>query len=152
MALRRSSVALTFVVGAAFACLTACETAVSNEDGDADQLRQEDWVAEAIAGKPVVNAGRVTLSFADARISGRSGCNLYSGPAEYGRGTIKVGPLISTKMACQEEGVMAQESAYLNALQSAERYGIGADGKLTITTAVGDLVYDSAARQVRPEG
>jgi len=146
MALRNLFVVLSFVAG-----LLGCESAVSNEDGEADRLRQADWVAEAILGQPVVKAGHVTLSFAEARISGRSGCNLYSGTVEYGRGKIKVGPLISTKMACQEEGVMAQESVYLNALQSAEQYGIAADGKLTITTSTGDLVYDGAARQARPE-
>ena len=147
MALRNLVVVVSLVAGG----LLGCESAVSNEDDAADRLQQEDWVAEAILGQTVVKAGHVTLTFAEARVSGRSGCNLYSGPAEYGHGRVKIGPLISTKMACQEEGVMAQESVYLNALQSAARYGITADGKLTVTTAAGDLVFDGAARQARPE-
>jgi heat shock protein HslJ len=131
--------------------LAACESAVSDDDR-ADRLSQQDWVAETINGAPVINPGRVTLSFAEGRVSGRGGCNLYSGPVEVGKGTLKIGALISTKMACVDNGVMPQESVYLDALQSAQRYSFGADGKLTITTSSGALVYNGAPRQQRPEG
>lgn len=145
-------VASTAVVLALALGLAGCESAVSDDGNDnGARLTQEDWVALTIAGQPVVQVGRVTLSFADGRVSGRSGCNLYSGSVEYGRGAIKIGPLISTKMACAEDGLMQQESAYLNALQSAERYAVSAEGILTITTRGGAIVYDGAARQVRPE-
>ena len=93
----------------------------------------------------------MTLSFGDGRVSGRGGCNLYSGPAEIGDGTLKFGPMISTKMACLENGLMQQEAAYLKALQSARSYAVGPDGKLNITTAGGAIVYGPMPRQVRPE-
>lgn len=125
--------------------LSACESATSG-DGSANRLTQNDWLAQTIAGKPTI--GRVTLAFLEGRVSGRSGCNLYSGPVETGAGTLKVGPLISTKMACMRPGLMQQESAYLNALQSAQTYSIGAD-KLTITTAAGPIVYAATARQAQ---
>jgi len=131
--------------------IAACESAVSDDDR-ADRLSQQDWVAETIGGTPVINPGRVTLSFGEGRVSGRGGCNLYSGPVEVGKGTLKIGPLISTKMACVDNGLMPQESTYLTALQSAQRYSFGADGKLTITTSSGALVYNGAPRQQRPEG
>ncbi len=131
--------------------LAACESAVSDDNGTGELMRQ-DWVAQSIAGKAVINPGRVTLAFADGRVSGRSGCNLYSGPTEIGRGTLKIGALISTKMACAESGMMRQESAYLNALQSAERYKFGPDGALTIETGTGAIVYAGAPKQQRPEG
>jgi heat shock protein HslJ len=146
---RRSKAMLLAV--AIVTALSACESAVSDDDR-ADRLSQQDWVAQTIAGAPVVNPGRVTLSFANGRVSGRGGCNLYSGPVEIGRGTLKIGPLISTKMACGQDGVMPQESAYLNALQSASRYSFGGDGKLNISTSAGALVYEGAPRQQRPEG
>ena len=148
---RLASTSRAFVLALGLIGLMGCETAVSDDDGD-QRLMQEDWVAETIAGAPVINAGRVTLSFGEGRVSGRGGCNLYSGPVEYGKGRIKIGTLISTKMACMEDGVMAQESAYLSALGMAERYSFSADGKLTITTKAGAIVYDDVARQVRPEG
>jgi heat shock protein HslJ len=142
----------TVVVLALAFAVAACESAVSDDSaGDDGRLTQQDWVAQSIAGKPVVHIGRVTLSFGEGRVSGRGGCNLYSGPVEYGRGAIKIGPLISTKMACVEGGLMQQESAYLSTLQGAERYAFGADGKLIIATKSGAIVYESAPRQVRPE-
>lgn len=141
---------MAFVM-AMVAGLAACESAISNPADGEDRLALQDWVAQSIAGKPVVQPGRVTLSFREGRVSGRGGCNLYSGPVEYEKGAIKVGPLISTKMACAEPGLMQQESAYLGALQSAERYTVGANGGLTITTKAGFIVYSGVPRQVRPD-
>ena len=131
--------------------LAACESAVSDDNG-AGELMRRDWVAQSIDGKAVINPGRVTLAFADGRVSGRGGCNLYSGPVEIGRGTLKIGALISTKMACADNGMMQQESVYLNALQSAERYKFGPDGALIVATAAGSIVYAGAPKQQRPEG
>src|SRR6185295_16084913 len=113
------------------ASMMGCETAMTDpQDGGDEQLTRQDWVADTIDGKPVISPGKVTLAFVEGRVSGRAGCNLYSGPVEIGKGTIKVGLLISTKMACAEPGLMQQESAYLNALRSAHHYSIGADAKL----------------------
>lgn len=141
-----------FMAVVGLALLGACETAtVSDAKPMKDQLTQNDWAAETIDGAAVINPGRVTLSFGDGRVSGRGGCNLYSGPADVGEGTLKFGPMISTKMACLENGLMQQEVAYLNALRDARTYAIGADGKLTITTGTGAIVYGPTPRQVRPE-
>lgn len=129
--------------------LAACESAVSGGQAET-KLEENDWVAETIAGTPVIQAGRVTLSFGEGRVSGRSGCNLYSGPVEIGASTLKVGSLISTKMACLATGVMQQESAYLNALEAAQTYAITGP-KLTITTTKGPIVYTATARQAQPE-
>lgn len=128
-----------------------CESAISNDETN-DPLASRDWVALSILGKPVIKPGGVTMSFGEGRVSGRGGCNRYSGTADYANGAIKVGPLISTKMACMEDGIMQQESAYLNALQGATRYTIGGDGKLTIATGGGAIVYDPSPRQLRPDG
>ena len=130
--------------------LSACETPAV--PGEID-LTQVDWTAETINGMPVIEPGRVTLSFSEGRVSGRGGCNLYSGPVEYGRGAMKVGPLISTKMACMANGVMQQESAYLTTLQAAVSYSNGGNGRLVIATAASPtaLVYAPAPRQQRPD-
>jgi len=64
---------------------------------------------------------RATLSFADpGRVTGNGSCNRYGGTVELGDGTIKVGPVMTTKMACTPE-IDAQERAYLAALQNASR-------------------------------
>jgi len=137
---------------AAGAILAGCESAVSDVDDESGRLTRQDWVAETIDGRPVVGAGRVTLAFVEGRVSGRGGCNIYSGPVEIGSGTLKVGTLISTKMACAEPGLMQQESAYLNALQSARRYSFGSEGRLTITTQAGAITYGGVPKQQRPGG
>jgi heat shock protein HslJ len=134
-----------------YAGLAGCESANSDDNGS-NELMRKDWIAETIDGQAVINPGRVTLAFADDRVSGRGGCNRYSGPVEFGRGTLKIGALISTKMACAESGVMRQESVYLNALQSAERYSFAPDGKLIVATNAGSIVYAGAPKQQRPEG
>jgi len=131
--------------------LGACETAISDND-QGERLTQKDWIAESIAGKPVISPGRVTMAFSEGRVSGRGGCNIYSGPVDVGAGTLKVGPLISTKMACVDNGLMQQESLYLGALQTAQRFALGADGKLIVTTGSGALVYHGEPKQERPEG
>ena len=143
-----TAVVAALAVGAG---LTACGSAISDDDAS-DQLVRQDWIAETIDGTPVINPGRVTLAFAEGRVSGRGGCNHYSGPVEIGAQTLKIGALISTKMACVENGLMQQESAYLNALQSAQRYRVGGDARLVITTASGAIVYAGAPKQQRPEG
>jgi len=135
------------------AATMGCETAMTDPtDGGDDALTHQDWLAEAIVGKAVINPGKVTLAFVEGRVSGRAGCNLYSGPVEIGKGTIKIGTLISTKMTCAEPGLMQQEGIYLNALRLAQRYNIGADEKLTIETQAGALVYSGVPKQQRPEG
>ncbi len=128
--------------------ITACETPAPRDES---KLTEVDWVAETINGKPVIEPGRVTLSFNEARVSGRSGCNIYSGPVEYGNGTLKVGALISTKMACVANGLMQQESDYLNTLGAARSYAYQNDRLVISAPTGGALVFASAPRQQRPE-
>ncbi len=141
MRLRLTSIAIALA-------LTACETPTAQDES---RLTQVDWVAQTINGKPVIEPGRVTLSFSEARVSGRSGCNIYSGPVTYGKGTLKVGALISTKMACVANGVMQQESDYLNTLGAAQSYGYRNDRLVLSTPAGAALVFASAPRQERPD-
>ena len=132
--------------------LTGCDPMPAPRPSASESLAQSDWNAETINGKTVIEAGRVTLSFVEDRVSGRSGCNLYSAPVEVGHETIKVGPLISTKMACLGNGLMQQESEYLATLGAATTYQLKSDSHLYITTPTGGaLAFASAPRQKRPE-
>ena len=77
------------------------------------------WELRDLGGTPVLEDRRPTLSFVEpGRISGEASCNRYGGGADLGEGTIKVGPLQTTRMACTPE-IDAQERAYLVALQNA---------------------------------
>jgi heat shock protein HslJ len=82
----------------------------------------------------------ISLNFGtDGRLSGNSGCNTYNGGFEASGNTLKVGPLVSTMMACAApEGVMEQEQQYLAALQNSATFEIAGD-TLTIRDASGAM-------------
>jgi len=115
-----------------------------------DRLTATDWRAEDINGAPVAIPNPVTLSFNEGNASGRSGCNQYSGNADYDDRRITFGPLISTKMACVGSNIMQTESAYLGALQASKTYVIGADGALTLSGERASVRFVPQPRQIRP--
>ena len=87
--------------------------------------------------------GEITAEFASGEVAGSAGCNTYTGPyastRAAGKNTIKIGPLASTMMAC-DEPLMDQESLYLAALESATEYTI--EGfSLSITYPGGTLLF-----------
>jgi heat shock protein HslJ len=94
-------------------------------------------------GKDAVQSGladvRVTAVFGDdGKLTGKGGCNNYSGAYVAKDGTLKVGQLATTMMAC-DQPVMDQETAYLKALQTSTTYKIEGD-KLTLTNGTATQV------------
>ena len=79
---------------------------------------------QAVVG--VITDTTLTADFGkDGTLSGKAGCNTYSGDYKTNGNQITIGPLASTMMACdQPAGVMDQETQYLAALQSAATYQI----------------------------
>ncbi len=59
----------------------------------------------------------LTATFTEDQVSGSAGCNQYNGAYTLDGDTITIGPLATTRMAC-EQGVMDQEAAFLAALQT----------------------------------
>jgi heat shock protein HslJ len=91
------------------------------------------------AGNPtIVEPGtNVTVQFAeDNSLSGSGGCNSFFGPYELTGDQIKIGPLGSTMMAC--ENGMTQEAIVTSALEQAYKIAFTAQGRLEIS-------YDSAS-------
>jgi heat shock protein HslJ len=78
----------------------------------------------------------VTIQFQEGgKANGTGSCNSFF--ADYGAGEdghIKIGPVGSTKMACDTG--MRQETAYFAALEKVERYEV-ADGQLRLFSADG---------------
>lgn len=96
------------------------------------------WALSEIAGAPVVEPGRATLEFEESgRASGNGSCNRFSGTATITGDSLTFGPLISTKMACVEEALTAQEGRYLGILGTAQRYAVTGD-TLRIYTPAGE--------------
>lgn len=96
------------------------------------------WRLESLAiGDAAVADPAITLAVDAGRVSGRSGCNAYSGAIEDGDrpGQIRVGPLAGTRMACEAD-LMRLEDAYLNAIQAADHFSF-LTGTLVLTSVDG---------------
>ncbi len=108
-----------------------------------------EWQALAINnGKEAVvsvqTGTTVTAIFgADGKLSGNAGCNTYNSTYTTDGDKITIGPLATTRMAC-EQAVMDQETNYLNALAEAATYSLG-KGTLELRDAGGALLVDYIA-------
>lgn len=70
---------------------------------------------------------KVTAVFAeDGTLSGNAGCNTYSGSYTVDGDKIDIGPLLSTMKACADD-IMAQEAAFLKALEASTVFAIQAN-------------------------
>ncbi len=94
-------------------------------------------VGEALGGQPV------TLGFTSSTEAGGSGgCNSFGAKYEASSaGSISFSEIVSTLMACTQEGVGDVETAYLDALNAAEHYEI-AGTTMTITGGGHTLVFE----------
>ncbi|MCI5224648.1 MAG: META domain-containing protein [Candidatus Electrothrix sp. AR4] len=90
----------------------------------------------------VINdAKTLTANFGtDGKMGGSAGCNSYSSPytAEAATNSLVLGRIISTKMACSQDGIMRQEQQFLAALRTVAIYHIGGD-TLILQTADGTV-------------
>ena len=126
------SAATYAVEGASLTLNDSAGTAVATFDAVSTDLAGTSWTVtsynngkQAVVG--VLADTTPTILFGESgQISGSGSCNNYSGSYKSdGVGSIEIGPLISTMMACAEpEGVMDQETQFLAALQAATVYTI----------------------------
>ena len=79
---------------------------------------------------------------ADDRVTGYSGCNQFMGSVTVSGDGLSFGPVAGTRRMC--EGVMDQENAFLQALESAHRHAISGED-LEITDANGTVVMRCVA-------
>lgn len=112
--------------------LAACVGQSAGPGGEAVPLEGKTWRLEELNGRPAVpvpGGGVPTLTFAEQepRASGDAGCNLFSGPFERRRASLRFGALVSTRRACTDEAGNQQETAFLQALQSTTRYAVYGD-------------------------
>jgi len=86
------------------------------------------WRLVSIDGQPPIEGTTLTAIFSeDSRVAGSAGCNRYFGRANAVTGRMLVGPLGSTLMACEADGVMTQEQRFLELLQAASSYSVIGD-------------------------
>lgn len=105
------------------------------------------WQLATLNGQPTVANSSVTLTLAaDGTASGNSGCNSYAGEYTFdpASNTLTTFPLASTLMACADDAVNAQESAYLAAVSATPLTVSVSSGQLTLTNATGDTLTFTA--------
>lgn len=102
-----------------------------------------EWVLESIAGEDMkalfpIASKYPSLQFdiADGRVSGNAGCNRYNGSYELKGTSIKVGPLMTTRMACEN---LTGENKFTQALEGENKISVNEtvlvfskDGKETL--------------------
>lgn len=106
--------------------LAACSTTQQ-----APGLAGSAWNLVTIHGQPIVQGSTPSLVFdkEKGQVSGNGSCNGFGGDYTTEGDSLSFGPLMSTLMACVDNGISEQESAYLTALQAVTRYEIK-DGQL----------------------
>ena len=116
-------------------CLSACTAK------PADELEGSSWQLVSLGEQLPLNGTTLTISFKEGQAGGSSGCNTFSADYQVEDGQIQFGEIAVTLMACMDDGVMEQEQAYLNFLQSVTGYSL-AEGKLSLYQADGSaLIY-----------
>jgi heat shock protein HslJ len=125
--------------------LAGCNAATPTGSTDTGALVGPTWTLVTLNGQPPVSGTTVTAVFTtESRVAGSAGCNSYFGRAAAETGRVSIGPLGSTLMACHPESVMAQESAYLRALETATRFVVSGDElRLGPSTTEATLVFSS---------
>jgi heat shock protein HslJ len=91
------------------------------------------WKLVELDGRPVLVADgnrepHLRLSADGSAVSGSTGCNGFRGKARIEGEQAKLGPVVSTMMACLDPKMGEQEQRFLRALESADRLVTEGDG------------------------
>ncbi len=99
------------------------------------------WRLEDLSHQGIIDDTSVTLKFDHkGSLSGRSGCNSYSGEYKLEKNSLSILPnLRSTLMACAP-AIMTQEQKFTQLLLESTQVKISPDNKLVITTKNGQTL------------
>ncbi len=101
-----------------------------------DTLAGSSWTFVSIGGVAVAKDRPAALQFDGNRISGRAGCNRFSGGYAADGGTLTAGPLMATEMACPGAG-STQENAFFKLMAAPVSLTFADDGTLILTGSEG---------------
>jgi len=87
-----------------------------------------EWELVSLNGGPLIEGRGITLRFGEASLEGSGGCNTYGGSYTASEDRLSVSGVYATEMACMEpEGIMDQEQAYFQVLNTVTRYRVEGD-------------------------
>ena len=105
------------------------------------------WELVELDGDEVVGDVAPTLTFGDGGgVSGTTGCNTFNGEVAIDGSELTFGPLATTRMACVDEALSAQEQAYLVGLEAVSGYTIDDEGRLVLEGGGTTLTFEVAAQ------
>ena len=133
--------------------LAACGTKEPNQPpAESASLPGTEWALTLLNGDALIDGTQITLRFGDGSLEGSGGCNTYGGSYTASGDSLRLSDLYWTEMACMEpEGVMDQELAYLNTLNTVALYRVNVD-LLELYKEAGTPVLVFSPRGAEPPG
>jgi heat shock protein HslJ len=133
-------------------CVGGAHSAPGNAAPPSRSLENTYWRLMEVRGRPAVAADStreahlrfVADSGGGSRVAGSTGCNRLSGSYTRDGAALRFGPAATTRMACVEPAISAQETDLLAALAATTRHAIVGD-VLTLSDAGGPLARFTAA-------
>ena len=109
-----------------------------------------EWTVTKIKGADTVADSQPTIAFEDGKVSGTPGCNRFFGSCTQDGAKLEFGMMGTTEMACLDEGVGEQETAFLAAL--GEVTGVrAADPAVELTGADGAAILTLMKKEPMPD-
>ena len=111
-------------------------------------LRDTEWLLNSLHGESLLEGSRITLNLGTEGFEGFAGCNNYGGEYEAADGGVLLTlDIFQTLADCPSpEGIMAQETAYLQSLRRSATYRL-ADGRLDVADAAGETILVFARKE-----
>jgi len=101
------------------------------------------WKVTGFGGTAPLDDHPITFAVdEEGQINGHASCNRFGGACQFGPGTVQVGPLRTTRRACEPD-IMRQEQKFLSLLEAATSWEI-LDSTLVFRSSSGEII---AARQ-----
>jgi heat shock protein HslJ len=86
-------------------------------------LTGTEWLLTDMPGTTVVLTSKASFSVLEnGRAAGNGSCNRFAGSVEINGSKIKFGSVASTRMACGDDALTAQEAQFLKFLSAANRF------------------------------
>jgi heat shock protein HslJ len=144
------AVALLVLAGLLGGCRTGRDAGTFQVPPD---LADTAWELDTLNGRDLIEGTHITLFFGEEHLGGSMTCNGYGGGPDSGSytategGSMTVPQLAVTLQLCSEpQGIMEQESAYVDALLGAATYQVDGD-RLQIADGTGEAVLVYARQE-----
>ncbi|MAI89848.1 META domain-containing protein [Ponticaulis sp.] len=119
-------------------CFIQSSTMFATEDNM--NLTGHVWVVEDLMGQGIPDMARAELHFEDTgAVSGRTGCNQFTGTYEMSDRLITFSALATTRRACPP-ALMDMESKFLSVLASPVQASVDETGALLLSSETGTLL------------